>query len=279
MIYGKSNAIKISQVNAKWNRVFSEVARKQVRLQGDSAAGDNLERKKCLTYLNTNQMRKVKFINFRLLLTIGMATVMFTSCSNKVKNPLTYDEGVVINGVKWATRNVAAPGTFTVNPEDVGMFYQWNCKVGWSTVNNCAVSSDGSNSWNSKWDGNDASTWEKSNDPSPSGWRVPTDIEIKKLFDKEKVTNEWITENGVNGSKFTDKVTGNSIFLPAAGILLFGYAELDGVGKSGAYWGSTRLKEHVIGAVVVMGVSVDHGANWGGAGEVSYGYSVRPVAN
>jgi len=36
------------------------------------------------------------------------------------------DAGVIINGIKWATRNVDMPGTFAANPEDAGMFYQWD---------------------------------------------------------------------------------------------------------------------------------------------------------
>jgi len=77
-------------------------------------------------------MKKKYFSSFWLLLIMSMATVAFNSCSkddeDKKKDPLTYDEGVVINGVKWATRNVAAPGTFAANPQDAGMFYQWNRK-------------------------------------------------------------------------------------------------------------------------------------------------------
>jgi len=36
------------------------------------------------------------------------------------------EESVVINGVRWATRNVGARGTFVQNPEDYGDYYQWN---------------------------------------------------------------------------------------------------------------------------------------------------------
>ena len=43
------------------------------------------------------------------------------------------ETGVEINGVTWATRNVDAPGTFAAKPEDMGMFYQWNSKVSWTT--------------------------------------------------------------------------------------------------------------------------------------------------
>ena len=41
---------------------------------------------------------------------------------------------VIINGVKWATCNVDAPGTFAAAPESAGMFYQWNRKIGWSAT-------------------------------------------------------------------------------------------------------------------------------------------------
>ena len=37
--------------------------------------------------------------------------------SNTMMNSNVTDKGVVINGVKWATRNVATPGTFAANPE------------------------------------------------------------------------------------------------------------------------------------------------------------------
>ena len=45
----------------------------------------------------------------------------FTSCGDIDEDILTTpEEGVVINGVRWATRNVAAPGTFIANPQDAG---------------------------------------------------------------------------------------------------------------------------------------------------------------
>jgi len=37
----------------------------------------------------------------------------------------TTDEGVVINGVKWATRNLDVGSTFVENPEDKGALFQW----------------------------------------------------------------------------------------------------------------------------------------------------------
>ncbi|MDR1808976.1 MAG: hypothetical protein LBR34_01040, partial [Prevotella sp.] len=55
-------------------------------------------------------------------------------------------DGVVINGVCWATRNVDAPGTFAETPESAGMFYQWNRSLGWSS-SNPLVNSNGGTTW------------------------------------------------------------------------------------------------------------------------------------
>ena len=150
---------------------------------------------------------------------------------NVISQNSTTDPGVVINEVKWATRNVDKPGTFTGKPEDAGMFYQWNRKVAWPATGSVR-------NWynNSPTD----TAWEKNNDPSPTGWRVPTLNEIKTLFDTDKVRSEWLTVNGVNGRKFTDKATGNSIFLPATGQRRGSDGRLDDIGSCGSYWSSTK---------------------------------------
>ena len=151
------------------------------------------------------------------------------SCISK-KKPLTHDDGVVINGVKWATRNVDKPGTFAAKPEDPGMFYQWNRKKGWTVTGNDVMN----------WDSSDAAgdIWEKANDPCPKGWRVPTEEEAEALRYSQDVTDEWATINGINGKKFTDQITGDTIFLPAVGFR----DNLDGsLGKYdyGSYWAAT----------------------------------------
>jgi len=189
---------------------------------------------------------KKMFFSLGLLLSVSLASVVFSSCEgednsgqeqtdpNNPNNPggstLTSDVGVMINGVKWATRNVDAVGTFAAKPEDAGMFYQWNRKKAWPATGTV-----------SGWDSSvpTGTAWEKSNDPSPAGWRVPTFDEIKKLFDTEKVSNEWTIQNGVNGRKFTDKTTNKSIFLPAAGYRNNSAGTLYGVGSFGFYWSST----------------------------------------
>lgn len=185
--------------------------------------------------------------------------LFLAACSNN-----TTDNGVVINGVTWATRNVNSAGTFADSPEDAGMMYQWNRKTGWK--------SEGSVSG---WDSSlpTGSTWERENDPSPAGWRVPTLAELKTLLDTANVKHEWAVQNGVGGRKFTDKHTGNSLFLPAAGYRKFGNGDLFIAGAIGNYWGSTQQNE--IYAYMIYLISSD--AVWHNHSRRS-ALSIRPVA-
>ncbi|GHT41889.1 hypothetical protein FACS189437_09360 [Bacteroidia bacterium] len=188
-------------------------------------------------------MRKKIFLSFWLLLTIDIVTVMFNSCSKddniEQYDPLT-DKGVIINGVKWATRNVDKPSTFAAKLEDAGMFYQWNRNIGWSATNPMVNSND-----ETEWEWMpvipEDDSWTKVNDPSPVGWRLPTLDEIKSLLNTEKVNSEWTTVKGITGRKFTDKSTGNSIFLPAAGYRNEGGGTLYNRGDGGNYWSSMQL--------------------------------------
>jgi len=130
--------------------------------------------------------------------------------------------GVLINGVRWATSNVDNPGTFAANPEDAGKFYQWNRRTAWATTGSV-----------SGWDSSTppGTSWTKANDPCPSGWRVPTQAEQKKLVD---AGNTWIIQNGVSGRRFGSG--SNTIFLPAVGLRYY-----DGVllnDDAGHYWNS-----------------------------------------
>ena len=152
------------------------------------------------------------------------------SIGNVLAQTSTTDHGVVINGVKWATRNVDKPGTFAEKPESSGMFYQWNRIRCWNTTD-----------WTvNRWDSskNDGAIWEKSNDPSPEGWRIPTFEEIEKLLDKEKVNITFENVNGEWGNVFTDKATGNSIFMPFVGTRDRSNGSKSTLGCG--YWSSTQ---------------------------------------
>jgi len=212
----------------------------------------------------------------------GTATITVTTkdggktaiCTVTVIESVPIKEWVEINGVKWAKCNVNMPGTFTANPEDAGMFYQWNRKIGWSNADPM-VNSDGGTTWDDSYP--DGETWETSNDPSPLGYRVPTLDEIEKLLDETKVTYTKVgaldIENGVPGRRFTDKTSGESIFLPAAGYRYGSGGTLYGVGTIGDYWSSTQLEAGNAYGLYFY----DSFADWYHYYR-TYGFSVRPVA-
>ena len=181
------------------------------------------------------------------------------------------DTYVLINGVKWATRNVAAPGTFAASPEAASMFYQWNSKVGWSSADPLTAS-DGSSTWDSTWNGgfdspSGSDTWIAANDPSPAGYRVPTMAELQTLEDSEHVTKTWTSLNGVQVWRFTDKTTNQFIYLPALGFRRDSTGELATVNTHGIYWSSTAYDGFALAW------------NTGGPGGSSRanGFLVRPV--
>jgi uncharacterized protein (TIGR02145 family) len=180
------------------------------------------------------------------------------------KGAKTEDLGMIINGVLWATRNVDEPGTFAASPESAGKFYQWNRKKAWPATGSV-----------SNWDSNDPAgdTWSRANDPSPKGYRLPTSTEIDKLLDGSKVSNEWTEVNGVNGRKFTDKATGASIFLPAAGYRCLIDGSFRFVGSHGHYWSSTGYDSYYAYLLLFHSnnASLDFSLR-------SDGFSVRPVA-
>lgn len=201
--------------------------------------------------------------HFYFLITLGLILNLFLACS-PLKSTTTYDEGVLINGVRWATRNVDKPGTFAKKPKDPGMFYQWNRKLMWNVTENIS-------DWDATIPKGDA--WEKHNDPSPIGWRLSNLEEIKTLFDREKVTNEWTTVEGVKGRKFTDIITGKSIFLPAVRNRDSSTGKLMSI-DYGYYWASTRYSSDVAYNIVFGKIR----SNWGYYIYKNQAMSIRSVA-
>ncbi|GHT22899.1 hypothetical protein FACS189430_05350 [Bacteroidia bacterium] len=191
------------------------------------------------------------------------AAVVVSSCK-KDKDEVTQSaDGVLINGVVWAKRNVDAVGTFAATPEAAGKFYQWNRKKAWDAVTGDVTGWDDTNA--------EGTSWATDKDPSPEGWRVPTQAEVQSLCDAAKVTNEWVT-TPVNGRRFTDKASGNTLFLPAAGYRLGG-GTLDYAGALGYYWSSTA--DGTTNAYYLLFYSGF--ADWSNNLR-RYGFSVRSVA-
>ena len=177
------------------------------------------------------------------------------------------EEGVLINGVRWATRNVDMPGAFAKNPEDAGMFYQWNRKTGWSTTDPM-VNSDGDTIWDhTESDGN---TWEKVNDPCPAGWHVPTISELESLINADF---QWTTVNGVTGCLFGSDES--FLFLPIVGIRRFFDGRVDQIGTNVYYWSSSIRDSNNL--PYILHAIYDMDVHTGTAGNRAYGNSVRCV--
>jgi uncharacterized protein (TIGR02145 family) len=233
-------------------------------------------------------MKKLFFYSLLVLSTLLLLNAGKVNPNKKnvpkksLKNENISDSGVVINGVKWATRNVAAPGTFTNKPEDAGMFFQWNSRTAWADTD-LTTPSEGTIKWNSSWNGGFTSpsasdTWASANNPSPNGFRVPTYEEIRLLLDTKKVTQTWTTQNGVNGMKFTDITNGNSIFLPASGNCN-AKGQVKAKGSDGQYWSSTADSRTSAYTLFFYNNDDDLGSDAGtDRTNRVYGFPIRPVA-
>jgi uncharacterized protein (TIGR02145 family) len=112
----------------------------------------------------------------------------------------SFPDGVTINGVTWATRNVGAKGRFVNNPEDYGNYY----------------------------------TFKEAQTACPTGWRTPTREEFKVLAD---ANNGWTTVNGKTGRWFGNGKP--EVFLPAAGSRSVSRGTLNSVDSKGYYWSDT----------------------------------------
>ena len=199
-----------------------------------------------------------KYILFFILLAL-------LSCGSSKTNvqeshPFQTEAGVVINGVRWATRNIADFRQFAIEA-DTTIFYTWGGRqvqvVNRSTgifhhpMHAGHLFRDRENMGSSvfvatfnteamTWDEPRGSfvapraVWTRRDDPCPVGWRVPTVEEWHSLL---SAPNTRITINGVNGRMFGRPP--NSIFLPAEGYLNLPDNNFIGVGEIGRYWSRT----------------------------------------
>jgi len=191
----------------------------------------------------------------------GTATITVTTVDGNKSATCTLtvqdeEEGVVINGVRWATRNLDVGGQFVAKPEDYGALFQWGRRAdghesrisGTTTTlsdtdtpahGDFIIAEEVPWDWRDPYDDNLWGATKTANDPSPAGWRVPTREELRSLTDTTYVTHVWTTENDVNGYRCTDKATGASLFLPAAGYREGSNGSLYNAGTNGTYWSST----------------------------------------
>jgi hypothetical protein len=161
--------------------------------------------------------------------------------SPKTSTPKAVDLGLP-SGTKWATFNVGAS-----KPEEYGGYYAWGeteekweyNKDNYQYYQNGNYLDFGNNISGTeydvahvKWGGN---------------WCMPTWDDFYELI--ANTTSEWVSINGVTGRKFTSKINGYSIFLPAAGgsfieqfasAFIYSIAGISHVRFAGKYWLASR---------------------------------------
>lgn len=126
--------------------------------------------------------------------------------------------------VDWACTNVGAAKEY-----DYGKYFAWGEKSAKKEYTAKTYKMPSKSNIAGDTDYDVATTW---NNKQNKGWRMPTKDEIQELIDNCDM--EWVTVHKIKGMKFTSKINGNSIFLPAAGNKYGTKTYSNGIG--GCYW-------------------------------------------
>lgn len=143
------------------------------------------------------------------------------------------DDGVLIDGIIWAARNVDAFGIFSESPFHSGSFYQFNDATAYTAI--ACGESNGNFTVFPNWKPAEFSeTWLPENNPCPPGWRLPTSNEMFAL-----IRSGYRYDSALNGFFFG--TTNNEIFLPVGGFIKNGNVEE--VFVFGRYWVADGVTE------------------------------------
>ncbi len=170
------------------------------------------------------------------------------------------------SGTKWATCNVGA-----TKPEEYGGYYAWGETEEKKVYNESTYKYYQDDEWVDLGSDISGTEYDVAHVKWGGNWCMPTMDDIKELLDN--CTSEWTRLSGVHGRKFTSKINGKSIFLPAAGYRR--YAALNTVDDYGNYRSSTQNPDDSVYACYLFFKSSY--ADWGNSGRRYFGLSVRPV--
>ena len=158
------------------------------------------------------------------------------------------------SGTLWATMNVGAS-----KPSNYGLYFQWGDTQGYTAEQ--VGTGDGKKKFASDWSDYKwgkhpnftkytitGATLELEDDAAHvnmgGSWHMPTPTQIQELLNTAYTTNEWTTQDGVNGRLFTSKKDGTkSIFFPAVGLAWDG--SVRDSGDYGYVWSSMLVADDV----------------------------------
>lgn len=155
------------------------------------------------------------------------------------------------SGTKWATCNVGAN-----NPSECGLYFQWGDTKGY-TKDQVGKDKQFASDWSDyKWGISPNFTKYTSTGEAleleddavhanmGGSWHMPTPTQIQELLNTAYTSNEWSTQDGVNGRLFTSKSNpSKSIFIPAAGYACDGSVYV--VGDEADVWASMLYTDDV----------------------------------
>ena len=183
------------------------------------------------------------------------------------------------SGTLWAEHNLGA-----TSPEDFGLYYQWGDTSGYSLeqVSNgekvfywydYKYSPDGTETGINKYTGEDGlSILETSDDAATaynSSYSIPTYEDLAEMV--TNTTQTWETINGISGTRFTSNINGNSIFLPAGGLVYLG--TVNALGTRGYYLTSSLDPDIRYSKVLYIRQDGAFPYNY----HRSYGLTIRPI--
>lgn len=168
------------------------------------------------------------------------------------------------SGTKWANMNIGATAQ-----NEYGLFFAWGETVGYKSSDtndghlfnwaNYKWMTESMSSWkwinkyqfednetdgcwydtNYKFIGDGKTTLDPEDDAAHANWGgdwyMPTSKEYSEL--RSNTTRQWTTLKGVYGCKYTSKINGNAIFLPAAGERI--ESSIHSQGNTCYYWTSS----------------------------------------
>ena len=176
------------------------------------------------------------------------------------------------SGTKWACCNVDDDAS-KQSPANYGGYYAWGetetkSTYSWSNYIHCDGSYENCHNLGSDIAG---TQYDVAHVKWGGSWVMPSKEQQDEL--KNSCTYEWTTVNGVKGWRFTSKINGCSIFLPAAGNHWGG--SLFGAGSYGSYWSSMEYPSESRYAYDLVFDPDD--TDWSYDNRY-YGFSVRPVS-